>query len=430
MIGASGCGVTSPDATYLDYSSTKGPLNFTGDISTVFQCLAKGLGTAGCGEEHQLQAYEWAIVASGLGDVNDAQHKMIRGNAYLGLVFLSDEDDCSAYPNDGMFGDIPSLRGESASIRCYTRAYTCNGTNTSKSPPGYPTDAPFATALANCQARSGDSCTHGEDVSQTTSCNPLKDVVDLANEVKTLKSSDPSQLLVAGIFGWPLEGTDPAQAQYKVDLIPNPSTNDPAHPTVWDTWPVCYDPNHQPSAATTDKTTNFDSTAAGYGATPGLRMSKFIDQFGDNGLKFSICETDFAKSMKTIGDTIAKHLQNLCVNYKLWTNPATGSPDCRVAYRVPVIDANNKVTYTEDPIGMPECAANATPDNIQADCWQLTLDTTKCKDAYNGQLINVVRTRAELNDPSKALVAGTKVGMQCRTCTDFVDQNGNPLSGC
>lgn len=41
MIGASGCGVTSPDATYLDYSSTKGPLNFTGDISTVFQCLPR-----------------------------------------------------------------------------------------------------------------------------------------------------------------------------------------------------------------------------------------------------------------------------------------------------------------------------------------------------------------------------------------------------
>jgi hypothetical protein len=32
------------------------------------------------------------------------------------------------------------------------------------------------------------------------------------------------------------------------------------------------------------------------GATPGLRMSKFIDQFGDNGLKFSICESDFTAS--------------------------------------------------------------------------------------------------------------------------------------
>jgi len=411
-IGATGCGVTSADATYLEYGKG-GPVNFTGDISTVFQCLASGLGTIGCSEEHQLQAFELALVAGGLGAANDAQRTMIRPNAYLGLVFLSDEDDCSAYPNDAMFGDIPSLRGESASLRCYTRAYACNGNNTSNPPPGYPTSAAFTAPLASCEARSGvsDDCTHGEDVSQPTSCNPMKDVVDLANEIKSLKS-DPSQILVAGIFGWPLAGSDPAQAQYKVDLIPNPNTADTAHPTIWDTWPVCYDPNHLPSASTMDKTTGFDPVAAGWGATPGLRMSKFIDQFGDNGLKFSICESDFTASMKSIGNTIATR-QNLCVDYKLWRDPTTGQPDCRVAYRTPVIDPKNSssVTYSESPVGMPECASGATPDNIQADCWQLTIDMTKCPDAYNGQLLNVLRTRAEMN--LGPLLAGTKVGMQC-----------------
>jgi len=43
------CGVNSPDATYLETKGNTG-LNFTGDINTVFACLAGNLGTLGCGE--------------------------------------------------------------------------------------------------------------------------------------------------------------------------------------------------------------------------------------------------------------------------------------------------------------------------------------------------------------------------------------------
>jgi hypothetical protein len=143
----------------------------------------------------------------------------------------------------------------------------------------------------------------------------------LANEIKSLKSDWTIRLLVAGIFGWPLDDK-PANATYKIDLIPNPNLGDTTHPTIWDTWPVCYDPNHQPAAATTDKTTGFDATAAGWGATPGLRMSAFVDEFNTNGvtngLKYSICQPDFSAAMAGIGAAIAKNLQNLCVDYKLW----------------------------------------------------------------------------------------------------------------
>jgi len=75
-------------------------LNYTGDLSTVFSCLATNLGTLGCGEEHTLQAFEFALAAGGIG--NDAQHQMLRPSAYLGLVFLSDccrfvLNDCGLY---------------------------------------------------------------------------------------------------------------------------------------------------------------------------------------------------------------------------------------------------------------------------------------------------------------------------------------------
>ena len=66
------------------------------------------------------------------------------------------------------------------------------------------------------------------------------------------------------------------------------------------------------------------------------------------------------------------------------------------------------------------CDQGATPDNIQTDCWLLTFDKGKCPDAYNNQLINVLRPRKDMAEP---LTAGTKVGMQCRTCTDFKTPN-------
>jgi len=430
--GSTPCGVNSPDAMWLEYTKGK-PVNFTGDINTVFACLAGNLGTLGCGEEHQLQAFEFALVAGGLGKPNDDQHAMLRGPAYLGLVFLTDEDDCSAAGSDGMFGDKAELRNESASLRCYSRSHVCNDKNLAdNTPPGYPTTAAFTAPLSSCKART-DACpnpidgTGSTDTSVATSCSPLKDYKHLAAEIKGLKEDPDNQILVAGIFGWPLTDADYTSAQYKIDQIPNPNSADTAHASVWDSWPICYDPGHKPANAST-----FDSIAAGFGATAGLRNAAFVDEFGKNGLKFSICQTDYAASMKTIGDTIAAKLQNLCVNYKLWTD-TNGNPDCRVAYRKPTYPdpkKPNEVVWEENPQGLPMCAAGATPDTIQSDCWTLITDTKKCPDAYNGQLINVLRTRAELNDPNLALAAGTKVGMQCRTCTDFRDPNGNPLPGC
>jgi hypothetical protein len=419
------CGVTSPDALWLEYTHGQ-PVNFTGEIGTVFGCLAQNLGTLGCGEEHQLQAFEFAFLIS---NINQAQRSLLRPTAYLGLVFLTDEDDCSAQENTGMFGDHPELAGESASLRCYSRSHQCNGKNLADPPPGYPTSAAFSAPLSQCQART-DACSNQTDgnpptdTSVPTTCSPLKDFKYLAAELKSLKSDPDNQLLVAGIFGWPTKGTDMATAQYKIDKTPNPNGADKAHTTIWDSWPVCYDPNHKPADPNT-----FDPAAAGWGATAGLRNSAFIDEFGKNGLKFSICEADFTDSMKSIGDAIYKKLQNLCVPAQLWLD-TSGNPDCRVAYRIPGPDPKDqtKTITTESPQGLPMCDSATTADNVTADCWKLILDPGKCPDAYKGQWISVLRPKADLaNNP---LPAGTTLQMQCRTCTDFKDNNNQPLTGC
>ena len=398
----------------------------------MFACLASNLGTLGCGEEHQLQAYEFALAAKGVGNEKQ-QADFLRGNAYLGLVFLSDEDDCSAATMDGMFGEKPELRGESASLRCSTRAHMCGGQKMTTSPPGpgYPTGASYNHAFNDCQPRMGDECPGGTDTSVPTDCNPLKSVKALAAEMKGLKADPDNQILVGGIFGWPLTDADMASAQYKIAPVPNPNTADTQHPTVYDYWPVCYDPDHKPASATTDAGTGFDATAAGWGAVGGLREAAFIDEFGQNGLKFSICERDFTNAMNVIGNAIAKKLQNLCVDYKLIdTDPGTPGvqADCRVVWRKPVQDPKDptKVKYEESPNSMPQCPAGSSQGNVPEDCWQLTSDKTKC--TVNGQLIQIFRTAAEIaKDPQ--VPAGTKVGMQCRTCTDPIP--GVPINpGC
>ncbi len=451
MRGATGCGVTDSNALWLEY--TKGsPINYKnpagGDIAQVFGCLASNLGTVGCGEEHQLQAFEFALVAQNLhGSTSEparggAQNSFLRPQADLGLVFLSDEDDCSAATNDGMFGDIPDLRNESASLRCATRAHKCSGQNLTNSPPGYPTVAKFETGFANCSART-DACSNQTtnygaitDTSVPTDCSPLKDIPSMANEIKSLKADPSNQILVAGIFGWPRMMVDTsgkpvvdsdgknqfdmANAKYKIDQTPNPNTADTAHPQIWDYWPVCYDPDHLPKGGAD----SFDLDAWGWGAEGGLRMSAFIDEFGDNGLKYSICEPDFTLAMEGIGNAFAKKLQNLCVSFKLMdVDPVTPGlqPDCRVVYRTPQIDPNtSQMTYVENPQSLPMCPPGATKDTVTSDCWQIVYDTAKCPGT--GQMISVVRTAAEI--AGGPLAEGTKIEMQCWTCPDLVSSPG------
>jgi hypothetical protein len=217
-----------------------------------------------------------------------------------------------------------------------------------------------------------------------------------------------------------------ATATYKIDKIPNPNSQDISHPQDFEYWPVCYDPSRPPPADG-----SYDANAFGMGATGGLRMSAFVDEFGSNGLKFSICQSDFSDSMQKIGSAMARKLQNLCFNYKLVdVDPNTPGlqPDCQVTYRIPTPSANDptKIVMKETD-NLPECADGSTNGAVTVDCWQLTTDNNaKNLCPISGQLISVLRTADELaNSP---LSPGTQIKMQCRTCPDSL--SGGSSSGC
>ena len=301
-------------------------------------------------------------------------------------------------------------------------------------PPGYPTHAAFTANFDDCAART-DSCPNPTNLTDPATakstdtsvtdpgCSPLKDVKLLAEEIKSLKPSDPDKILVAGIFGWPRQRQAPLP--YKIDLIPNPTylPGTTAKEKIYDYWPICYDPSFPP------RSDAFDAEAAGHGATGGLRLSAFVDEFGANGLKFSICEPDFTEAMSGIGNALAGRMDNFCIDYKLVDSDGNTpglQPACYVTYRNPVVDGTTgKVTgWAEGKQPIPQCPANATPDTIQADCWRLATDTGKCR--INGQHFNLVRSRSAMN--LGPLPADTRVELRCRTCPDLT--SGSPAAGC
>jgi hypothetical protein len=422
MRGAEACGAGA-EARWLEYTKNQ-PVNFQGDVSEVFGCLAGNLGVAGCGFEHQLGALEWAFYLDG----NQSQWDFLRPEAYLGIVILTDEDDCSAPYDTSMFNNRE--RAEAWSLRCATRAHRCDGVAL-----GFPTAGPVSVPYASCRARDDATCDSSQvDTSVGTTCNPLLKISDLADAVKRLKGGDlaaEEKILVAAIYGTPRAG-DSTPPVYKIDLAPDPTPTAPADAKVWDYWPICYDPAFPPSGS------DFDKTAAEHGATGGLRIDAFLREFpAANRRSYSICESDYGPAMAGIGDALTTLMGDLCVPFKLVdksTEPGLQA-DCRVAYRIPktVVDQNGNASlvYEESPRSLPACDARRAPD-----CWEVVLgnpDGTEAeknaakrcpaKGSAPSQMVNVVRK------PDSDLPDGTKAVMQCLTCVEGVPGLA-PRKGC
>jgi hypothetical protein len=218
--------------------------NFQGDPSKVFSCMAQ-VGTFGCGYEHQLQATRVALYEA----ITPENKGFLRDDAMLGIVLISDEDDCSAETRTNLFVDDASFPGTTASFRCAPAGHLCDG----KQPPVAAFDVPLETCTASDMGR-------------------LIRVQDVVDSIKTLKRRPAEQIVVAGIFGWPNSATG---ARYR--YVQTREGLDYA--------PVCQSANGQATAA--------------------LRLKNFVESFGTGGAFFSICNDDFSPAMKQIGARLA-----------------------------------------------------------------------------------------------------------------------------
>jgi hypothetical protein len=262
--------VHEPSTTFVEDPETGCPRcrNYAGEsLEDAFACIAS-LGTLGCGFEQPLEA-----MVKALDDANAHNAGFLRESAYLGVILLTDEDDCSA-SNPQLFDtsqtDISSTLGPLTSYRCFEFGIRC--------------DINERTTLG-----------------PRTQCEPRDDAAALLHPVsryvdflQSLKK--PHQLTVAAIAG----------------------------PVFNQSVEVGLDEFSQPEVQ------HSCNTERG-GAVPGIRLETFIQAFNtETDLEWaytSICSQTFADALTGIGRKIRAALDETCL-----PRPAQGCTDLAVEY--------------------------------------------------------------------------------------------------
>jgi hypothetical protein len=269
--------------------NVNGMANYTGDIADVFTCIA-ALGENGCGFEHQFESVLRALGADG-APAPTFNAGFLRADAYLAVILLTNEDDCSAPPDSTLFATTSTMvsdpLGPLASYRCNEYGHTCGGKPAPRQPANPPVDL---TGM----------CVSTEDGRELR-------VRDVAAALKSLKK-DPSKVLVAAIAGPP--------APYIVNVGPAEVRTDP---NMW--------------AYVEHSCMAMDGTYA----DPAIRISEWVDAFGANGVFEDMCADSFAPALQRIAQKIGMTLGSPCVTGKVldttgavWAPTGMTPPDCTV----------------------------------------------------------------------------------------------------
>ncbi len=302
------CGL-EPGAHFIKSSNLGTQNNFadTTSLQEVFSCVAD-LGKEGCGFEHQLQS-----VAVALSGTNQQNAGFLRPDAYLAIILITDEDDCSADPKSDLFVDPQFPVPQAGSLRCNLVGHVCNG--------AAPLATPFQTPMSNCTASPDGG-------------GRLISVQKLVAQIKSLKRDPSKQIVISAITGMPAAGASPAYGfemtkQFGQDFL--------------DVSPVC--------------------SASGGTAAPSLRLQEFVRAFGTNGTLDSICSDDFSGALSRIAEALKRVVKDTCVTGLIDTDPNTAGlqADCVVEEPVPI---DNGESF--QPQIVPACTPNGPKP-----CWNL-----------------------------------------------------------
>lgn len=247
-------GVTTTDnKRYLasapkpDNSGTRDE-NFTGDIATVFTQMANA-GTQGSGFEQHLAAARKA-----LDPATTENAGFLREDAFLAIIIIADEDDCSQTPGYALMRTAQNATlGAQDSFRCTRFGVTCDGDN--------------MTALG---AKTG--CKSRENSQYTTA------VASFVTAVRALKKDPDRKIIVAGITG-------PGEPFNVVTQNGNPGLG----------------------ASCSSENGN---------AVPAIRLNQFFNGF-KNSTQTTICKKDLSEAMQTIGLLLKAVIGSPCFDAKL-----------------------------------------------------------------------------------------------------------------
>jgi len=284
-----GCQPLTGDASYIvDLADPDAPggrqVNYTTTtMAEQFACMAK-LGYGGCGFEQHFESMRRALDGRNPG--------FLRHDAFLAVIFIQDEDDCSAYDNDLFDPDDPSL-GLLASFRCFEYGVRCD-----------PDDDPRAPGLRQ-------DCVPRDD---SPYIEPVQDYVDFLRSLK----ADPARVLVAGIAG--------AAGPVSVEV------EDPRTGKLW-TPPVCtLCPGGGSDCALSDALVQ---------ARPTVRLHALLDAFPQKSTFQDLCaydpdidDVDLSGALVQIASLLRRALGTPCIAGPLAdVDPSTDGvqPRCSVS---------------------------------------------------------------------------------------------------
>jgi hypothetical protein len=280
----------APGATYI--ADVDGSRNYTGSLEDTFSCIA-ALGETGCGFERPFAAITRALGADGQPPPPENQG-FLRPDAYLAIVLITNEDDCSAKPGVPLYDtfanlDLASQLGPPANFRCNEFGHLCDGAAPRRSAPDNDVDA---------------TVTYGNCVSNESG-GYLLGVQDTANRLKALKADD-GQVMFAAITGAPT----PYTVRWQPSRAPDRSCGEDFCP-----WPVITHACVSPEYAFAD---------------PAVRVAELAGKFGANGLVTSICEDDFSPALSNVASEIIAYVNEPCIMGHVAKRAGTTHDDCTV----------------------------------------------------------------------------------------------------
>ncbi len=271
-----GDAVLQKDRFIRDVAGPEGRVkNYTGTLTDTFAKMAH-VGDGGCGFEQPLKAARLALSGYATGSQG-----FLRDDALLLVVFVTDEDDCSAdlaLFNDP-YADACSELGAPTSYRCFEHGVRCYDGKGSRE--------------------------FGErhDCRPDESSQYVESVASFATFLKARKAN-PAQVVVAGIYG------------------------KPNHVTAI--------PDERITTYTTPRLANVCGTGGkeGSGATPAVRLNAVMAAFGGRASQSSICDSELSWAMRDVGlVTRAAATRSQCLRGALIDEDAAApgvQPSCRV----------------------------------------------------------------------------------------------------
>lgn len=294
--------------------------NYLGTLNETFAQMAR-VGSSGCGLEQPFQAARLALSDSGSGK------GFLRDDALLLVVFVTDEDDCSASDPTlftDLYADACSELGVMTGYRCFEHGVRC-------------ADGKGRRAFGERR-----NCRPDEDSPYMTS------VAGFADFLHGLKPN-PAQVVVAGIYGKPNHVA--AILDERVTWVRTPRLAN-----------VCG-----------------TGGVEGTGATPAIRMNALMAEFGGRASQSSICESELSWAMRNVGlVTRGAAKRSPCLHGALVDTD--GAPGVQPACHVEVVA--DVGTELETRTAVPACPADG------ARCFTIEVDAA-CADTPTDLAVRV-----------------------------------------